>query len=48
MKEPVARHALTRATCVGISTNRFTWRGDRSDDATTWEQFLVIELHREE
>jgi hypothetical protein len=48
MKEPVARHALTRATYVRISADRFTWRGDRSDDGKTWEQFLVIELHRVE
>ncbi|GAB4109260.1 MAG: hypothetical protein Kow001_09110 [Acidobacteriota bacterium] len=47
MEEPVARHALTRATYVRISADRFTWRGERSDDGRTWEQFLVIELHRE-
>lgn len=47
MKEPVARHALTRATYVRISADRFTWRGERSHDGKAWEQFLVIELHRE-
>ncbi|MBV6430156.1 MAG: hypothetical protein IANPNBLG_00259 [Bryobacteraceae bacterium] len=45
MKEPVARHALTRATYVRISADRFTWRGERSHDGKAWEQFLVIELH---
>lgn len=48
MKEPVAQHAFTRATYVKISSDRFSWRGDRSNDGNTWEQFLVIELHREE
>lgn len=46
MKEPVAHHAWTRATYTGISADRFTWRGERSDDGKTWELFLVIELHR--
>ena len=46
MKEPVARHALTRATYTNISPDHFTWQGDRSNDGKTWEQFLVIELYR--
>jgi hypothetical protein len=46
MKEPVARHAFKRATCTNISADHFTWRGERSDDGKTWEQFLVIELYR--
>jgi hypothetical protein len=48
MKEPVAQHALTRATYTNISADHFTWRGERSDDGKTWEQFLVIELYRSE
>jgi hypothetical protein len=48
MKEPVARHAFTRATYTNISADHFTWRGDRSNDGKTWEQFLVIELYRSE
>jgi hypothetical protein len=48
MKEPVARHAFTRATYTNISADHFTWRGDRSNDEKTWEQFLVIELYRSE
>jgi hypothetical protein len=48
MKEPVARHAFTRATYSNISADHFTWRGDRSDDGKTWEEFLVIELYRSE
>ena len=46
MKEPVARHAFTRATYTNISADHFTWLGERSDDGETWEQFLVIELDR--
>jgi len=48
MREPVARHAFTRATYTNISPDHFTWQGDRSNDGKTWEQFLVIELHRSE
>jgi len=48
MKEPVAQHAFTRATYTKISADHFTWRGDRSNDRKTWEQFLVIELYRSE
>jgi hypothetical protein len=48
MKEPVARHAFTRATYTNISADHFTWQGDRSHDGKTWEQFLVIELYRTE
>ena len=48
MKEPVARHAFTRATYTNISADHFTWRGERSDDGGTWEAFLVIELYRSE
>ena len=46
MKEPVAHHAFTRATYTSISTDHFTWRGDRSGDGKTWEEFLLIDLHR--
>ncbi len=46
MEEPVADHALTRATYTGISNDRFIWRGERSSDGATWEEFLVIELER--
>lgn len=42
-KEPMGAHALTRATYLDISPNRFTWRGERSNDGTVWEEFLVIE-----
>jgi hypothetical protein len=47
MKEPVARHAFTRATYTNISAEHFTWQGDRSNDGKIWEQFLVIELYRD-
>ena len=46
MKEPVASHVLTRATYTNISENHFTWRGERSDDGKTWEEFMVIEADR--
>jgi len=46
MKEPVAGHALTRATYTNISEDHFTWRGERSNDDSTWEEFLTIELFR--
>ena len=45
-KEPVGAHALTRATYLDISANHFTWRGERSNDETAWEEFLVLEAHR--
>lgn len=48
MKEPVAQHAFTRATYTNISADHFTWRGDRSNDGKTWDEFLVIELDRSE
>ena len=48
MKEPVARHAFTRATYTNISADHFTWRGDRSNDGKAWEEFLVIEVYRSE
>ncbi len=47
-KEPVARHAFTRGTYTNISADHFTWRGDRSNDGKTWEEFLVIEVYRNE
>jgi uncharacterized protein DUF1579 len=43
MKEPLAAHRLTRATYVNVSENRFTWRGEKSNDGKEWEEFLVIE-----
>jgi hypothetical protein len=46
MKEPVATHTLTRATYTNISADHFTWRGDRSNDGKTWEEFLIIEAYR--
>lgn len=46
MKEPVAQHAFTRATYANISTDHFTWRGERSNDGKTWEEFMTIEVNR--
>lgn len=43
----VAAHAFTRATYTNNSENHFTWRGERSNDGKTWEEFLVIEACRD-
>jgi hypothetical protein len=42
--EPTAGHRFTRATYTNISAGGFTWRGERSNDGKTWEEFLVVEL----
>ena len=42
-----AAHVLTRATYTNNSEDHFTWRGERSSDGRTWEEFLVIECHRD-
>lgn len=47
MKEPAAGHALTRATYTDISTDHFTWHGERSEHGDAWERFLVVELYRD-
>jgi hypothetical protein len=46
MKEPMAAHGYTRATYTDVSEDRFTWRGEKSDDRTTWSEFMVIEAYR--
>ena len=46
MQEPIAAHALTRATYSNVTDDHFTWRGERSSDGTIWEEFLVVELYR--
>jgi hypothetical protein len=45
-KEPVAAHAYTRVTYTAVSKTYFTWRGEKSDDAKAWSEFMVIEAHR--
>jgi hypothetical protein len=45
-KEPMAGHALTRATYTNISDTHFTWRGESSNDGRTWTEFMVVECHR--
>ena len=42
-KEPVAGHAYTRATYTTHSRTHFTWRGERSDDAKSWSEFMIVE-----
>jgi hypothetical protein len=47
MREPMAAHVFTRATYTDISERHFTWRGEKSDDGSTWTEFMVIEAGRE-
>ena len=48
MMEPMAGHRFTRATYTNISSDSFTWRGERSNDGSTWDEFLVVELRRKQ
>ncbi len=41
-----AQWPFTRATYTNISKSHFTWRGERSDDAKTWSEFMVVECTR--
>lgn len=43
-----AQWPFTRATYTNISKSHFTWRGERSEDAKTWAQFMVVECDRSE
>ena len=47
-KEPMAAHAYTRATYTNISEEHFTWRGEKSDDAKAWGEFMVVECYRQD
>ena len=40
--------AYTRATYTSISPTFFTWRGDKSDDRATWQEFMLVECRRKE
>ena len=42
LKEPVAAHAYTRVTYTPVSKTHSTWRGEKSDDANAWSEFMVI------
>jgi hypothetical protein len=46
LREPMAAHALTRATYTNISDKHFTWRGEEADDGKTWSEFIVVEAYR--
>jgi hypothetical protein len=46
LREPMAAHALTRATYTNISDKHFTWRGEESDDGKKWSEFIVVEAYR--
>jgi hypothetical protein len=45
-QEPMAGHALTRATYTNISKTHFTWKGEKSDDGKAWSEFMVLEAQR--
>jgi hypothetical protein len=47
IKEPVAGHAYTRVAYTNISEGHFTWRGEKSGDRKTWNEFMEIEAHRQ-
>ena len=45
-KEPTAPHPYTRATYTTHTPSHFTWKGDRSADAETWTDFMLVECYR--
>lgn len=45
-KEPVAGHKYTRATYTSVDKTHFTWRGDKSDDAINWSEFMLCQCSR--
>jgi hypothetical protein len=45
-REPMAGHALTRATYTSVSRTCFTWKGEQSDDGQDWTDFMVLEARR--
>jgi hypothetical protein len=47
-REPMVQRAYTRATYTPDSESQFTWKGERSNDRTTWAEFMEIVAHREE
>ena len=48
LDETLANHGLTRATYTNISPDHFTWRGERSNDGKIWEEFLVVDVRRDQ
>ena len=45
-REPVASQTFTRATYTNISSEAFTWIGEKSDDGTAWADFMTVECRR--
>lgn len=41
-----AQWPFTRATYTNTSKTHFRWRGERSEDAKTWTEFMVVECCR--
>jgi hypothetical protein len=40
------QESLTRATYTSVSPDLFYWRGAKSVDRVTWQEFMVVECHR--
>ena len=47
LREPMAGHALTRATYTSDSPTHFTWLGEKSEEGKTWKEFMVLHAERE-
>jgi hypothetical protein len=47
-EEPVAGHRYTRAIYTNHSDTHFTWRGEKSDDAEGWNEFMVVECYHQD
>ena len=43
-----AQWPFPRATYTDISKTHFTWRGEKSEDAKTWSEFMIVECDRSE
>ena len=41
-----ARGAVALYASTNISKSHFTWRGEKSVDARTWAEFMVVECSR--
>jgi hypothetical protein len=41
-----AHWPFARATYTNISKTHFTWRGEKSEEAKTWTEFMVVECYR--
>ncbi len=46
-REPAGGHGFTRATYRPGPGRHFTWQGEKSEDAKSWTEFMVIECDRD-